>query len=87
MTQSVKYKSGGLIGEMANQTVFCMANFGNWSATLIHVSILDEQSKLSDLTKCQTNAKVGQTRPDIMEYSKKSILIVMLIPEKGHIIS
>ena len=61
--------------------------------SLIHVSILNEQSKLmgdilsvgiiistSDLTKCQTNAKVGRTRPDIMEYSKKSILIIMLTP-------
>ena len=26
---SAQYKPGGLIGQVANQTVFCMANFGN----------------------------------------------------------
>ena len=32
-TTRVQYKPGGLIGQVTNQTEFCMANFGNWSAT------------------------------------------------------
>jgi len=28
-TVSAQYKPGSLIGQVANQTVFCMANFGN----------------------------------------------------------